>query len=171
LIQHTHNSTSFQQKKFPVILFLDGVQSPANLGSLLRLADAFNIEKILYTGSTIDMDSNRLKRTSRGTHNTVKCEEVKDALEACDSLSQEGYNLFALEITTDSSPIESLNYSGFEKVVLILGNERSGIKEELLIKADKRVHINMFGQNSSMNVAQAAGIALFEITKSLQAVT
>ena len=57
--------------------------------------------------------------------------------------------------------------SRLKKVALIVGNEISGISEELLKLADNRLHITMFGRNSSMNVAQSAGIALYEITKSL----
>ena len=52
-------------------------------------------------------------------------------------------------------------------MVLIVGNENFGIDKDLLEWSDQKVHINMFGINSSMNVAQATGIALFEITKSV----
>lgn len=167
MIQHTHQTTEFQEKKFPIILLLDHVVSPANIGSLFRLSDAFNIEKIIFAGSQVDLDSNRLKRTARSTIESVEHEQVEDAISACESLSKNGYTLIALEIAKDSLAVQEINFEQFEKVVLILGNENNGIKEKLLKKADKKVHINMFGQNSSMNVAQAAGIALFEITKSL----
>ena len=81
--------------------------------------------------------------------------------------SVEGYQLLALEITDDSIPLDSISSKELKKVALIVGNEISGISEELLKLSDNRLHITMFGRNSSMNVAQSAGIALYEITKSL----
>jgi len=53
-------------------------------------------------------------------------------------------------------------------VALVIGDENSGISEEILSQCKKQVHITMFGKNSSMNVSQAAAIALYELTKQLQ---
>lgn len=168
--QHSHETSGFEEKRFPIILLLDGITSPANLGSLFRLADAFNIEKIISCGSEIALKSNRLRRTARSTIENVAFEQRKDVLPTCDEVIKKGYELFALEITEDSIAIDSADFSNLKKVALVLGNENSGIKEEVLIKVDKSFHINMFGKNSSMNVAQAAAIALFQITKSLRPV-
>jgi tRNA G18 (ribose-2'-O)-methylase SpoU len=169
-MQLDHSKTNFQEKKFPIIIVLDGITSPANLGSLFRLADAFNVEKIISCGSPVDISSNRLKRTARSTVNTVVFEENEDLSATLSELKKQGYTSLALEITLDSVPVESLTYQQFDKVALVLGNESSGINEEILKQVDKKLHINMFGRNSSMNVAQAAGIALFEITKTLSPV-
>ena len=169
-MQKTHESTKFEKKRFPVILVLDGIASPANLGSLFRLADAFNIEKIISCGSSIDLESNRLKRTARATVKNVIFEEQDNSEVACMQLKDSGYRILALEIASDSIPIQQANFKEMEKIALILGNERLGISEDLLKMADELLHINMFGENSSMNVTHAAAIALFEITKSLQPV-
>lgn len=169
MIQSTHETSGFIEKKFPLTLVLDSVTSPANIGSLFRLADAFNIEKIIFCGPLApDLESNRLKRTARSTINSVTHECHEDIREACVNLEKDGFSLISLEIAEGSKPIDSLSFSGFKKVALILGNENTGIQEEVLKLSNEKVHINMFGKNSSMNVAQAAGIALFEITKSLQ---
>lgn len=169
-MQKTHETTSFQERKFPLVLVMDDVSGPANIGSLFRLADAFNIEKLIFCGTEIDLESNRLKRTARSTVKNVLFEEQEDCLQTCSSLKKEGYRVFALEITEESSAIESENFRNHKKVALVLGNENSGIKKEVLEIANKSLHINMFGKNSSMNVSHAAAIALFEITKSLQSV-
>lgn len=171
MIQLDHQSIPFEEKRFPVVLVLDSVTSPANVGSLFRLADAFNIEKIVFCGSTFsDINSNRMKRTARATIKNVIFEEQENVVEACKELSEDGYSLLALEISRGSLPIDSVDFGKFEKIALVLGNENSGIAEEVLTTADEKLHITMFGKNSSMNVAQAAGIALYEITKSLQPV-
>lgn len=166
--QLSHYTSKFTEKKFPVILVLDGVSSPANVGSLFRLADAFNIEKIILCGPRIDMGSNRLLRTARSTVEKVAFEEEPAALEVCRKYVREGYTLLALEITEDSVPIDQFGPDNQAKIVLLVGNERMGIEEEALKLAHRKLHINMYGKNSSMNVAQATGIALYEITKSLQ---
>lgn len=168
MIQLSHNSIPFEEKKFPIVLVLNSITSPANVGSLFRLADAFNIEKIIFCGSTFaDLSSNRLKRTARSTINTVATEQYDDILYACTELASHDYTILALEITSNSESIDALVYDQFKKVALVIGNENTGIEEEVLRRTYKTLHISMFGNNSSMNVAQATGIALFEITKSL----
>lgn len=169
-MQKTHDTTNFEEKKFPLVLVLDGISSPANIGSLFRLADAFNIEKIIFCGIEVDLQSNRLKRTARSTIKNVIFEEHENAEAVCKDLKNSGYSLLALEIAAGSEAVEEVNYSSFQKIALVLGNENSGIQDNILNLADKMLHVNMFGKNSSMNVTHAAAIALFEITKSLQPV-
>lgn len=139
----------------------------ANIGSLFRLADAFSIEKIIFCGSPVNLHSNRLKRTARATVEKVRSEYYEEAPEALVKYRSLGYKPFALEITGDSVPLESLNFADEEKVLLVVGNERHGISQHLLEQIEIRIHITMFGHNSSMNVAQATGIAFYEITKTL----
>ena len=165
--QLTHHTSGFEEKKFPLVLVLDGVASPANIGSLFRLADAFNIEKLVICGPEINLDTPRIQKTARSTIRKVDYEQKEDALELCRGLKSEGYALLALEITNDSLPLDSFPFKELKKLALIVGNEISGISEELLNLSDNRLHITMFGKNSSMNVAQSTGIALYEITKSL----
>ena len=165
--QLTHQATEFEEKKFPIILVLDRVAGPANIGSLFRLADAFNIEKILLCGPEVDLQTPRIQKTARATIQTVPFEQYDDSLKLCKHLKSQGLPIFALEITDKSLPISSSNFSSYERIVLVVGNENTGIDPEVLQLADKSLHINMFGRNSSMNVAQSAGIALYEITRSL----
>ncbi len=167
-MQLTHETSIFQEKKFPLILVLDSLMSPANVGSIFRLADAFGVKKVLICGTAVDLNSSRLKRTARATVDNVSYEMHDSTAAACEALSKRGYFLAALEISSSSAPVESLDYGRFEKFALVVGNERGGISENVLKITNKQLHINMFGKNSSMNVAQATGIALFEITKSLQ---
>ncbi|WP_029032997.1 TrmH family RNA methyltransferase [Salinimicrobium terrae] len=169
-MQATHDSTTFKKKQFPIVLVLDGISSPANLGSLFRLADAFGVEKLLFCESLVDLNSNRLKRTARSTVKNVLFEERDNSEAVIRELKLSGYEILALEIGSGSIPIQECNLRANDRVALVLGNERLGVKNEILEKADNLLHINMFGENSSMNVSHAAAIALFEITKRLQPV-
>lgn len=167
--QLSHHQSKFRVKQFPLVLILDEVHGEANIGSLFRLADAFNIEKIIFCGNPPNLNSNRLKKTARNTQQQVKFEVFDMASEAVESCIEKGYELFCLEICSDSIAIDSVSYDKYPKIALVIGNEANGISEELLQKSRKNLHINMYGNNSSMNVAQATGIALFEITKTIAA--
>ncbi|HEY9185992.1 MAG TPA: TrmH family RNA methyltransferase [Salegentibacter sp.] len=168
-MQLIHEQNKFEERSFPIVLLLDNITGEANIGSIFRLADAFNVEKIIFTGTPPNLKSNRLKKTARSTHQRVLFEITEDCFLAADILRSQGYLLYALEITSDSHPIHNFEYEPEKPLCIILGNEVSGITEKLLKITDKRLHINMYGKNSSMNVAQAAGIALYEITKTILA--
>jgi len=167
LSQLTHHQTEFPNTQFPIVLVLDQLTSPANLGSIFRLADAFGITKIVQYRCDIDLNSSRFKRTARTTNTTVPSERIDDISSYITSLKSDGYTTIALEITDSSKPIDAIPLSSESKLILIIGSERKGVSEQLLKHCDFATHITMFGKNSSMNVAQATGIALFQITKTL----
>ena len=169
--QLDHLSIPFSTEKFPVTLITDQVKSPANLGSILRLADAFCVEKIIFCGiEEAIINSNRLKRTARATQQTMSYSFEDDISTVVETLQQQKYSLTALEITDDSIPVEEFAIKKDQKIALIIGEENFGVSAEILQKTEQNIHITMFGNNSSMNVAQATGIALYEITKKIKSV-
>lgn len=165
--QLIHTDAPFKHKKFPVILVTDNIIGDANIGSLFRLSDAFGIEKIVFCESEPNLESNRLRKTARSTVDSVNYEFQESILEYLQQKKNEGFLLLAIEITSDSKALEKFSYRVSEKIVLIAGNERYGIDESVLELCDHTFHIEMFGENSSMNVAQSVGIALYEITKAI----
>lgn len=164
MLQHNHQSTPFSILKNTIILLCDGLQSPANIGAIFRLCDAFGVAEVIFN-NPIDLSSNRLKRTARNTEKTVTYSIVEDLQATLLVFQQKKYTTVALEISEDSVPLSQISNLKNEPLVLIIGNERTGVSEEILQKAMHVAHINMFGANSSMNVAQAAAIALYELTK------
>lgn len=165
-MQLNHYNTSFKKKLFPIILVCENVTNAPNIGSLFRTADAFGIEKILFCGSDITL-SRKMTKTSRATEKVIDYEVSKDVLEVVSSLKTKEYQIIALEITDKSQAIDTIQFSAKKPIALIIGDENFGVSEAVLNKCDKTIHINMFGQNSSMNVVQATTIALYEITKQL----
>jgi len=164
-LQHSHSTSPFSIQTFPLIIIGDGLQSPANVGSLFRISDAFGVSKIIFCNTSININSSRLVKTARNTHNKVPYTISNDILSEIKKLTQEGYEILALEITNDSLPLGKLSVHSSEKKALIIGNESTGISEDLLGMASQVFHIPMFGTNSSMNVVQATAIALYELTK------
>jgi len=164
-LQLDHSTHKEHQGKFPIVILADNLMGEANLGSLFRLADAFNIEKVIFTGTPVNLKSNRLRRTARGTFETVTHEYEENILSVIKFYSEQGYTPVALEITKDSIPLQALKISEDSKILLIIGNERHGVSDLVLETVRVKVHISMFGNNSSMNVSQATGIALYEFSK------
>lgn len=163
--QHTHKSTPFSAKKFPLIIISDGLQSPANIGALFRICDAFGVSEIVFCNASVNLNSSRLQRTSRNTHLKVPFRISEDIISEIDKLRSTGYKAIALEITDMSIPLEEYSLNSSDKIALIVGNENTGISKQVLQVAEDNVHITMFGQNSSMNVIQATSIALYALTK------
>ena len=82
-------------------------------------------------------------------------------------LKSKGFQIISLEITKTSRPIHSFKFQREQPIALIIGDENFGVSEDILNQSNTLIHIEMFGQNSSMNVVHATNIALYEITKQL----
>lgn len=162
--QHTHNTTPFTTKQHPIILICDHITSPANIGGLFRICDAFGIAKLVFNHE-IDLTSPRLKKTARNTFKNVVHQYEEHLNTYINALKDQGYQAVGLEITSNSIPIQSFVPQNDFKLALIIGGEQHGLSEKLLPLLDSCLHIEMFGHNSSMNVTQATAIALYELTK------
>ncbi len=162
-----HHTSGFIKNQFPVTLICDQVNSPANIGSIFRIADSFGIEQIYFCGQDISVISKRMQRTARATHEIISYHQVENILSAIEQFKTDGYTLLALEITDNSIPISDYKIEANEKIALIIGEENFGVSDQVLTKVKQSVHINMYGNNSSMNVATATAIALYEITQKL----
>lgn len=165
--QHSHTTTPFSKNKFPLVVLCDGLSSPANVGGLFRVCEAFGVEQILFYNGDIDINSSRLKKTARETYKSVDYDICDDINITLKGLIKKGYDIIALEISEISIPSERVTLDN-KAVVLIIGNEQFGISEEILALTSKHMHIEMYGKNSSMNVVQATGIALYTIVNKLK---
>jgi len=165
-VQLTHYNSKFKPKQFPVVLICDNISNAANVGSLFRTADAFGIEKLIFCGEDIPLGK-KMKRTSRSTENYVSY-DIEPSIENVLRQHRESHRLIALEITTDSRPLTAYQIQNDKPIALIIGNENFGLSKTVLNQCHDVLHIEMYGQNSSMNVVQAASIALYEISKQLK---
>ncbi|MGR7814143.1 TrmH family RNA methyltransferase [Lacinutrix undariae] len=164
--QLNHYNTNFTTKQFPITIVCDNITNAPNVGSLFRTADAFGVELLQFCGSQIPL-GRKMTKTSRATEKIVKHQFNEGVLETITDLKSKGYQIIALEITSESIAINEYQFSTTQPIALIVGDENFGVSEEILNNSDAVIHINMFGQNSSMNVVQATTIALYEMTKQL----
>ena len=165
-MQRNHYNTNFSKKQFPVVVICDNISNASNIGSLLRTADTFGIEKLIFCGEGIAMSRKAIK-TSRATEKVVPFEMNADIQIEINKYKKDKYKIIALEITTKSIPLTNYCFSSDMPLVIIIGDENFGVSEAVLSLCDQTLHIDMFGQNSSMNVVHATSIALYEITKQL----
>ncbi|MDX1277541.1 TrmH family RNA methyltransferase [Oceanihabitans sediminis] len=166
-MQLNHYNTNFEKRTFPISIICENVSNAPNIGSLFRTSDTFGVKKIVFCGEHIPL-GRKMTKTSRATEKVVNFEVKKEAIEVALQYKKEGYHLIALEITNNSSAISSTSFSNEKPYALIIGDENFGVSEEILKICDSVVHIEMYGQNSSMNVVQATTVALYEITKQLR---
>ena len=141
------------------ILYLCGV-SYENLGLILRSADIFDITTIYYYGDA-GINQKQLSKISRNSKLQI---HFVDDLNVLEDLKKEGYDIVALEITDTSVPLRTVHFQN--KICLVVGNERNGVPESILDISDYACHIEMIGGNiSSLNVAIATSIAMYEMTR------
>ena len=143
-----------------VILALDNVQDPGNLGTLIRLCDWFGIETLICNSQTVDCYNPKVVQASMGSLTRVAVHYVDLAgfLATCAlplyAMDLDGENLYTTEFPEDC--------------VLILGNEANGISPEIRALADGIITIPRFGklqQTESLNVAMAGAIVVSQVRK------
>ena len=165
-MQLNHYNTNFKKQTFPIVLVSENVTNAPNIGSLFRISDAFGVDKLILCGDHLSL-GRKMTKTSRATEKVVNYGINNSSLEVVKSLKDQGFQIISLEITNQSEPIHSFHFSKEKPIALIVGDENFGISESVLKLSDSQIHIDMYGQNSSMNVVQATNIALYEIVKQL----
>jgi tRNA G18 (ribose-2'-O)-methylase SpoU len=166
LNQLTHYNSNFKKQKHPITLVCDNITNAPNIGSLFRIADAFGVEDIIFCGENVSLGK-RMTKTSRSTENYVNHKIEPSIDTVIKNLKENNHYLIALEITEASKELSEFQLQTDQPIALILGHESFGVSESILEQMDAVVHINMYGNNSSMNVVQATSITLYELTKQL----
>ncbi len=149
--------------QFPLVILLDNITTPQNVGAIFRIADTFGVERLAICGSTPAPPHRRINSGGRGTEKTVPFTYFDDAMTAINHYKSEGYTIIALEITDESRSIRSVNFKQLVKIVLIAGSEEDGVSQGILDVVDFSVHIPSFGICLSMNVATSVAVAAYEI--------
>lgn len=141
------------------ILIVDGIQDPGNLGTLIRSAVGFNFSTIIASNDTVDFYNEKTISATQGNlfyANFIR----KDLFSEIKNLKEMGYKIIA----TDANNGKNLKKaSKNDKIGLILGNEGTGIKEEIKALADEYVKINT-NNIESLNVAMAGSIIMYEVS-------
>lgn len=151
-------------KKLPVYVILNSIRSSYNVGSIFRTSDGAMIEKLYLCGFTPHPPKKEVLKTALGSQNSVAWEYVKDPKDVILDLKSKGIKIGALELAENSTPHYSFEPENFPAALLI-GNEITGVSQELLDLCDFALEIPQYGIKQSLNVAVAYGISIFELRR------
>jgi TrmH family RNA methyltransferase len=154
----TDNASIKEAKSF---LFIDAVQDPGNLGTMIRTADAAGIEAIVVGHGSVDIFNSKVLRSAQGSHFHLPI--VRGNLEEwIETLNKRNIPVYGTALENAKTYTE---IAPQEEFALIVGNEGSGMNKELLVKTTSNLYIPIYGQSESLNVAVAAGILLYYLKK------
>lgn len=144
--------------KFPYCLILDDVRSLNNVGSVFRTADAFRAEMVYLCGITGTPPHRDITKTALGATESVRWEHVADAVALTKRLQVEGWMVAAVEQAEGSTLLSEFQPKLTERYAFVLGNEVSGVRDEIVQLADLVLEIPQFGTKHSLNIAVTTGI-------------
>ncbi|MBZ2096033.1 TrmH family RNA methyltransferase [Streptococcus oralis] len=144
-----------RQGKF---LFLEDVQDPGNVGTMIRTADAAGFTGVIVSDKSADIYSLKTLRSMQGSHFHLPIYRMPLAT-FVEEAKRSNLPILATTLSRDSKDYRELSL--LENFVLVMGNEGQGISSAMAESADQLVHIGMKGRAESLNVAVAAGILMF----------
>jgi len=154
-----------RSEKTPVIAVLENVRSAYNVGSVFRTADAFLLQAVYLTGYTAYPPHKEIRKTALGAEDSVDWRHFPNATEAILALREMGYRVYAVEQVHDSKLLQDMVTASDEKIAVIFGNEVTGVEQETIAQCDACIEIPQLGMKHSLNIATAAGVVLWELTR------
>ena len=139
-------------------LFLEDVQDPGNVGTMIRTADAAGFTGVIVSDKSADIYSLKTLRSMQGSHFHLPIYRMPLAT-FVEEAKKSNLPILATTLSRDSKDYREL--SSLENFVLVMGNEGQGISPAMVESAEQLVHIGMKGRAESLNVAVAAGILMF----------
>jgi len=139
-------------------LFLEDVQDPGNVGTMIRTADAAGFTGVIVSDKSADIYSLKTLRSMQGSHFHLPIYRMSLAT-FVEEAKKSNLPILATTLSRDSKDYREL--FSLENFVLVMGNEGQGISSVMAESADQLVHIGMKGRAESLNVAVAAGILMF----------
>ena len=139
-------------------LFLEDVQDPGNVGTMIRTADAAGFTGVIVSDKSADIYSLKTLRSMQGSHFHLPIYRMP-LVSFVEEAKKSNLPILATTLSRESKDYREL--SPLEDFVLVMGNEGQGISSVMAESADQLVHISMKGRAESLNVAVAAGILMF----------
>lgn len=141
------------------ILLLDRLQDPGNLGTIIRSAVAFNFDTIILSNDTVDLYNSKVLRSTQGMLFNINILR-QDLTNVINELKNNNYTIYGTKVDNgyDVKEINNIN-----KFALIIGNEGTGISDNILKQCDKYLYIKMNNNCESLNAGVAASILMYEM--------
>jgi 23S rRNA (guanosine2251-2'-O)-methyltransferase len=149
-------------KKDPLLLILDGIEDPHNLGAILRTAEAAGVDGVIIPERRAVGLTAAVAKTSAGAIEHLPVARVVNLSQTIERLKKGNFWIYALDGKGDQNFL-SINYRG--ALALVIGGEGRGIRPLVAAHCDGRIHIPMKGRVSSLNASVAAGVLLYEVLR------
>ena len=154
----TENEINYNQD---IIVALDDIQDPGNLGTILRTVDSIGLNQILVSKGTADCYNPKVVRSTMGAIFRVKIIECDNLERTLQEARNHQYKVIVTSLQTENS-VYDIKYN---KKVVVMGNEANGVSAEIQNLADEKIKIPMLGKTESLNASVATGIVLYEYVR------
>lgn len=144
-----------------VIVVLDGIQDPGNLGTILRTIDSVGLKQVIVSKETADAYNPKVVRSTMGAIFRVNIIESANLIDTLKNMKKHKYKIMATSLETENS-IYDVDYN---KKVIVIGNEANGVSGEILGFADEKIKIPMLGKTESLNASVATAVILYEYVR------
>ncbi|MFR7634949.1 MAG: TrmH family RNA methyltransferase [Lachnospirales bacterium] len=144
-----------------IIIALDGIQDPGNLGTILRTVDSANLKQIIVSADTADCYNPKVVRSTMGAIFRVNIIETAELETTLKEIKKHKFDVIVTSLDTEKS-IYDIKYN---KKVIVIGNEANGVSKEIQEMADTKVKIPMLGKTESLNASVATAIIVYEYVR------
>ncbi len=152
---------AYAQGKQPLMLVLDGIEDPHNLGNIIRTAECMGVDGIILPKNRSVTVNDTAMRVSQGAASNVQICKVVNVNQEIQRLKDKGFWVYGVEL--GGVEISKVNLKG--PIALVMGSEGNGIHQLTRKLVDGIVTIQMHGKVNSLNVGSATAIALYEVNR------
>jgi 23S rRNA (guanosine2251-2'-O)-methyltransferase len=157
---YAQSNTFTYRRKWRLEALLDNIRSSWNVGSIFRSADGTGIQKIYLCGISPTPENPKVRKTALGAEENIPWVHSKNGVETAINLKSQGRKLWVLEDIAKAVSLFNIDLpENNSPVLLIFGNEVSGVDPDIIEICDQVISIPMVGKKKSYNVATAFGIA------------
>ncbi len=154
-----------ENRQADLTVVCENIHDPHNVSAILRSCDAVGVEKVhlFYTYEDFPKIG---KKSSASAKKWIEIDSHRDIDELYQSLKKQGMTIYTTHLGNQSVSIYEVDWC--KPAAIVVGNEHSGVSEEMLKISDQNIHIPMFGMIQSLNVSVAAAVILYEACRQRQ---
>lgn len=149
-----------KKEKFPIILILDSIHDPGNLGAILRSAECIGIKNVIIPQKRSVGLTDVVWKSSMGAVAYLNICRANNLVDVISKLKRESFKVVVTDLNSTKN-IDEYDYKF--PLALVVGNEHEGVDEKIINQCDVRIKIPMFGKIQSLNASVASGIVMYEI--------
>ena len=146
----------------PLLLFLENIQDPGNLGTLIRTAEGAGVTGIIMSADTVDIYNPKVVRATMGSLYRMPFAYAEDFTGILKQAGRQGIGTYAAYLG-GSVPYDQADFTG--PTGILVGNEGNGLRQETAMAAGMRIHIPMAGSVESLNAAVAGAVLMYEAAR------